>query len=470
MSFRARATFTIAVLTAIALGGAFVAVAVAFNGLQRRQLDASLRAVAEEEAAEAASHGFSFSEGPGPAGNDVGPLTKYGVIYGEHGNVLSGTPPFDTAPPSLLDIKHPLGEAFDLRFERQHLRGVLVGIPGHPKKRVFLATSRDDLDGDEAFLLRAMVGASFVAVVWAAAVAYWMGGRLTRDHQAIATVARSVARGDLTARAEVLSGDPEVSQLGRDINDMVQQLAELLGSHERFIAHAAHELRSPITAIYGELQQALRRERTADAYRSAIENALTTTRRLKFLADDLLKVARTKAERTSSAVPISLASVLEEATSDVAELARGHGVVLPGNSSAPWCILDFNGDTRRLFRNLLENAVQNSPRGGTVAFAIALDGERVTVTVSDQGNGVDPSEREAIFDPFFRGKAVRWGEGSGLGLGIAREIARAHGGDITLAPVAPGERGARFVVHLPRLPVDQTTPSSNRLSESARSA
>ncbi|HEX7670337.1 MAG TPA: HAMP domain-containing sensor histidine kinase [Polyangiaceae bacterium] len=465
MSFRARATLTIAGLTALALGGAFVAVTVAFNGLQRRQLDASLHAVAREEAAEAASHGFSFSEGPGPAGNDVGPLTKYGVIYGEHGNVLSGTPPFDTAPPALLDIKHPLGEAFDLRFKREHLRGILVGIPGHPAKRVFLATSRDDLDGDEAFLLRAMLGAWFVAVMWAAAVAYWMGGRLTRDHQAIATVARSVARGDLSARAEVRSGDPEVSQLGRDINDMVEQLAELLGSHERFIAHAAHELRSPITAIYGELQQALRKERTAEGYRTAIETALATTRRLKLLADDLLKVARTKAERGSNAFPIRLESALEDAMSDVAELARGSAVKFSGTWSVAWCIPDSNGDTRRLFRNLLENAVQNSPPGGTVSATVELEREAVRVVVSDEGEGVDASEREAIFEPFFRGRTVRKREGSGLGLGIAREIARAHGGDVTIAPSAPGERGARFLVHLPLLPLgdEGRSPHAGRL-------
>jgi two-component system OmpR family sensor kinase len=452
MSFRTKASLTVAVLTALALGGAFVAVAAAFNGLQRRQLDASLRAIAEAEAAEAPAHGFSFAEGPGPAGNDVGPLTTYGVIYGDGGVVLSGTPPFDVAPPALAEIVHPLGEAFDLRFKRQHLRGILVAIPDHPANRVFLATSSEDLDGDEAYLLRAMLAASLVAVLWAAAVAYWMGGRLTRDHRAIAGVARSVARGDLTARVVVRSGDPEVAQLGRDVNEMVERLAELLGSQQRFIAHAAHELRSPLTAIYGELQQSIRKERDAEGYKKAIEMALITTRRLKHLADDLLTLARTKAEQVSKAAPIEAEEALAEAREDVAELARERGVAFSSEWHAACSIADCNGDARRLFRNLLENAVRHSPEGGTVKIEGAIESATIRVAVSDSGEGVDPSERDAVFEPFFRGKTARLSEGSGLGLGIAREIARAHGGEVTLEEPPPGMRGARFVARLPVLP------------------
>jgi two-component system heavy metal sensor histidine kinase CusS len=460
MSFRFRTALTIAVLTAAALGAAFAAVSAAFNGLQRRQLDASLLEVAEQEALEAPTHGFRFSDRPGPAANDVGPLTKYGVIYDEHGSVLSATPPFDLAPPALRRLEHPLRAAFDWWFEGNDLRGVVVAIPGNPGKSLFLATSREDLDGDEAFLFHAMLVAFLVAVAWVSAVAYWMSGRLTRDHRAIAAVAQAVAAGNLDVRVRVESRDPEMERLGHDIDEMVVQLGELLLSHQRFIAHAAHELRSPLTALYGELQQALRKERDADGYRSAIVAALTATRRLKLLAEDLLTLARTRAERSDDEARIPLQSALDDASLTVEALAKEHEVVIKLGGDGCW-VTDRNGDTSRLFRNLLENAIRYSPRGGAVRVDVSPGERFVAIAISDQGPGIDEAERGAVFEPFFRSRGPRRSDGAGLGLGIAREIARAHGGELELARTAAG---ARFVVSLPALTAPSTQQSARALA------
>jgi two-component system heavy metal sensor histidine kinase CusS len=447
MSFRLRTALTIAFLTAAALGAAFAAVSAAFNGLQRQQLDASLREVAEQEALEAPSHHFNFSDRPGPAANDVGPLTKYGVIYDEKRQVLAATPPFDRAPPELGSLEHELGTAFDLRFQGAHLRGILVAIPGNHDKTLFLATSREDLDGDEAFLFHAMLVAFLVALLWVAAVAYWMSGRLTRDHRAVAAVAREVAAGNLGVRVHLESRDPEMEQLGHDIDEMVIQLGELLSSHQRFIAHAAHELRSPLTALYGELQQALRKERDAEGYRSAIGVALGATRRLKLLAEDLLTLARTRAERSAEERRIPLQAALDDASLSVEAFARERGIVLKLHGEGTW-VSDRNGDMARLFRNLLENAIRFSPPSGVVRMEVTTAGVSVQISVCDEGPGVSAAERDAIFEPFFRSPGSTRTEGAGLGLGIAREIARAHGGEIELAETG---LGARFVVSLPAL-------------------
>jgi len=377
----------------------------------------------------------------------VGPLTKYGVIYDEQGRVLSATTPFDRAPPPLESMAHRRGSAFDLWFQREHLRGILVDVPANPGKTLFLATSREDLDGDEAFLFNAMLVAFLVALGWVAAVAYWMSGRLTRDHRAIAAVAREVAAGNLGARVHVESGDPEMAQLGHDIDDMVIQLGELLASHQRFIAHAAHELRSPLTALYGELQQALRKERDAEGYRAAIGVALAATRRLKVLAEDLLTLARTRSERADDETPILVQSALHDASAFVEAFAKERGVVLELHGEGTR-VNDRNGDTARLFRNLLENAIRYSPPGGVVRVDIGTVGASVEVAVSDQGPGIDESDRDAIFEPFFRSPGSGRSEGAGLGLGIAREIARAHGGELVLTPT---DSGTRFLVSLPSL-------------------
>lgn len=445
MTFRAKTVLTIVVLTALALGGAFAAVSAAFNRLQRTQLDASLVAVAIQEAREAPQHHFSFSDRPGPAANDVGPLTKYGVIYDQRGEVLSATPPFDRRAPALGSLKHAKGQAFDLWFEQSHLRGVLVLVPDDPGKVLFLATSRDDLDGDEAFLHRAMLVAFLVALLWVGAIAYWMGGRLTVAHREIAGVVRRVTLGDLTARVSTVAGDPELQRLGREINEMVARLGQLLKSQERFIAHAAHELRTPLAALYGELQQARRRPRDAPYYEQAIDAALDVARQLTTLAEDLLTLARTRSLAQSESDHIPIASSLASALALVQPLARERGVTVDPRGDLALAVPDRNGDTARLLRNVLENAVRYAPPGSDVQVVVERTEQGTQVRISDQGPGVAAAERETIFEPFFRGRTSAGSNGVGLGLGIAREIARAHGGDLVLAPASANE-GASFVI------------------------
>jgi len=450
MTFRSKTVMTIVLLTAIALGGAFAAVSGAFNRLQRTQLDTSLSSIALQEAREAPEHRFSFSERAGPAANDVGPLTKYGIIFDENGRVLSATPPFDARPFSLHSLRHPLDQAFDLRFGEGHYRGVLVRIPNHPGKVLFLATSRDDLDGDEVFLYRAMLVAFMVAVGWVGLVAYWMGGRLTVAHREIARVVGRVTAGDLTARVNVPPSDPEVDRLGREINEMIGRLDDLLKSQQRFIAHAAHELRTPLAALSGELQQARRKQRDAASYESTIDTALAATRDLTALAEDLLTLARVRAAERDATAPIPLHVALTRASQLVASLGQERQVsISTRGDGAVRFVPDCRGDTVRLFRNVLENAIRHSPTGRQVTVETTLVGENVQIRVVDEGAGVAAAEREVIFEPFFRSRRhTESSDGSGLGLGIAREIARGHGGDLTLE--APGSSsGTCFLVRLP---------------------
>jgi two-component system heavy metal sensor histidine kinase CusS len=426
-------------------------VSAAFNHLQRTQLDSSLLAVAVQEAREAPEHRFSFSNGPGPAANDVGPLTKYGIIFDQNGRVLSATNPFDQHPPSLHSLKHADGQAFDLWFEHSHLRGVFVPIPHEPGKVLFLATSRDDLDGDEAFLHRAMLVAFLVALIWVGAIAYWMGGRLTVAHREIAGVVRRVTAGDLSARVANHDGDPELVRLGREINEMVARLDQLLKSQERFIANAAHELRTPLATLYGELQQARRRPRDAAYYERRIDAALDSARDLTVLAEDLLTLVRTRALAGDECRGISLADGLTDALALVEPLARARNVLVRKEGDWTAAVPDRKGDTARLLRNVLENAIRHAPTGSEVELVATAHERGVEVSVSDRGPGVAEGEREAIFEPFFRGARAALSGGSGLGLGIAREIARAHGGDVTLRRQPSGD-GACFVIRFAEPP------------------
>jgi two-component system heavy metal sensor histidine kinase CusS len=226
---------------------------------------------------------------------------------------------------------------------------------------------------------------------------------------------------------------------------MIEQLSALVASQQKFVSYAAHELRSPLTAAYGELSNALRKERSAADYKEAIVCALEATQNMRVLAEDLLVLARSGAPPTSAArSSASLASVTRGAIAQLAGTfeARGVRVELEGDA----CIDTWNErDLHRLVVNLLDNAVKHSPRGGVVRVSAESNGA-AKLSVQDQGPGVPTDDAPRIFEPFFRGSREAAEEGSGLGLAIVRAIARAHNGEISLDPSAELGCGARFTV------------------------
>lgn len=468
MRLRLRLALTIAITTAITLGVAFAAVFWTYTGVLQRRLDETLLDVARSEAAEAPANGFRFSTRPGPAASDVGPLDTYGVIYDEGGNVLASTEPFATNPPPRTEVERTPGAPFDFHYARMNLRAVVVTVPASPGRLVLLAMPRDEIDGDVRSLVRGMLLALAVALPWASFVAYWIGGRLTRDHAAIADVARAVARGDLSVRVASRSPDPEIAQLARDIDEMVERLSESMTSQERFVANAAHELRAPLTALYGELQQALRRDRSAPEYRTAIAQALEEAKRLRAVADDLLVIAGARHDAAFTPEPRPLLGALSEARTLVDRPAADRGVSFDISGSTSVVVEDRNGDLTRLFRNLFENGVRHSPDGAVIQVRVHA-GARVRVTVRDGGDGIPDADRPYVFEPFFRGAQGKRDRGTGLGLAIAREIARARGGDIVLEQRS-GRSGAAFVVDLPRAEGNSTELTASVSPSSARGA
>jgi signal transduction histidine kinase len=325
------------------------------------------------------------------------------------------------------------------------VRAVLVPIPGRPGERLLFGVSRDPLDSDAALLARVMSITFAGVVVWIVLMTWWVTTRMTREHEAIAAVTRRVAAGDLSARVGGGVPHEDIARLGRDVDSMIEQLSALVVSQQKFVSYAAHELRSPLTAAYGELSNALRKERSAAEYKEAIECALDATQHMKTLAEDLLVLAR------GSAPPIagtrSSASLSSVTLAAIAQLtrtleSRGVRVELEGDAHVnTW----NERDLHRLVLNLLDNAVKHSPRGEVVRVSIATPGA-VELSVQDHGPGVPADDAQRIFEPFFRGAREASEEGSGLGLAIVRAIARAHDGDVDLDASAELGRGARFTV------------------------
>lgn len=447
MSFRARLLVLLVALTVFALGIAFGSVALWQQSARLASFDANLLEVAHAEAEHASRRSGKehvFRDYPGP--NDMSELNLYGVIYADSGEVLTATEKLAGKAPPLAAIRGHLEAPYDWRVDGIDLRVALVPVPGRHEV-MLLGTSTSDLEDEGKKLLRVMGIACAVAVLWAGALAYWLVRRMTAEHARIASVARQVSAGDLTARVALKTRDEELAQLGRDVDEMIERLGLLVTSQQRFIAHAAHELRTPLTTAYGQLQHALRRDRSAAEYKEAIEEALHATRRLKALAEDLLTLARLGGGGEDAPAPFGLRAVVDDAVRSAAELSdeRDVTVAVEGDDVE---LVGRARDAERMVRNLVENAVSHSPRGARVRVSLESDAGRVRLTVSDEGPGVSPEDAPRIFEPFYRGAASRAQarSGSGLGLGIARDIARAHGGDLVLDQgTAPG---ARFVATL----------------------
>lgn len=448
MRFRSRLVLAVIGVTVLTLGGAFFAVLRLMNAENQRQVDVALIAEAHEEAKAAAEIGgarLQLSDGRGPHDNQIRPLW-YAAIFATDGQLLASSETFRGKQPPLDALKHPTDECFDLWFRREHLRVVLTPVPDSPGNLLMVAAPRFDEDRDAAFLRRAMLIVFAVAVGWAALVATWVVRRLTRGHAAVTSVARQVADGNLSARVLPDTSDPEMAQLGQDVNQMIERLASLLRAQEEFITHGAHELRSPLTTLSGELALALRRSRDVEAYRAAIESALESAQRLKGLAETLLTMARIDGAAEEPLEMVWLHEVVERASRAVSGEAARHDVTVDVEGE-PVAVSGHPQDLERLFCNLLENAIRYSPQGGRVRVRVVKDGERVTAHVSDQGPGVPDEDRERIFQPFYRGQASYGTSGYGLGLAIAAKVARAHRGRLSLQPSV---EGAHFVVELPR--------------------
>jgi two-component system heavy metal sensor histidine kinase CusS len=464
MSFRTRMVVAVTVITLVTLGVAFAVISVVVTRSQEHHLDAALQRAAYEEAKTIAgldATALAIRRHPALVVNDAGPLAPYSAIYDRAGTVKVATSGFAAAPPELGALRPPSDRCFDFRLANEHMRGVLTDVPGTAGLKLLFAVSRADLDGDATFLQRAMELVFAVAVAWTVGVATWIVRRLTRNQRRIAEVVRRVAAGDLSARVGVArAAAPAASQaaagdevrLGADVDNMIDRLAGLLNAQRVFIAHAAHELRSPLTALYGELALALRRSRDAGEYRAAIGEALDSTRQLKGLAEDLLAVARLGTAPPPPAEAIDVRQTVEEAKRIVLQADGPTGIHIEVSGRAR-PVRAGGRDLVRLFRNLIENAVRHSPPGGAIFMSIADDDAgRVSVAIVDQGPGIPEAERGRIFEAFYQGTSVPTASGAevGLGLTIARGIARAYGGDVALAPEQSG--GACFRVTLPAAP------------------
>ncbi len=263
------------------------------------------------------------------------------------------------------------------------------------------------------------------AVVLSLASVQLLARGMVSPLRAMARAAEAMARGEHGQRVPVASRD-EVGQLAESFNRMAAEIEQLDRVRRDFAADAAHELRTPISALRASLENAVDGVEEADP-----RALLAQVERLGRLTDQLLDLSRLEAGAAGLAPrPFAVADLLSEVDAPPGLRARGDPDRL-----------------RQVVANLVDNAHRHAPGTPVVVRARPAGGGGVRLEVEDRGPGLEPGEAERIFDRFARADRARSTTGAGLGLAIARSIVELHGGAIFAEPAVP--RGCRMVVELP---------------------
>lgn len=300
-----------------------------------------------------------------------------------------------------------------------------------------------------AAVRRSVLGIGLIGLVVLAlglAAGAFIAAQIARPLGRLERVAQRVAGGDLDARATV-EGSREQRSLAESFNEMTDRVARLLDGQRAFVADASHQLRTPLTGLRLRLEEA-RANGVSDAAAAEIDAGTGEVDRLARIVDELLVLSRA-GEREQPGEAVDLRDVAGSALERWQASAAEHGIVLdladqPDGDNPAWCA---RGDVDVALDALVENALRYSPTDTVVTIA----GAPGRIEVRDQGPGIAAEERDAIFERFHRGTAGRLGpSGTGLGLNIAREIAREWGGEVTLENRGGDSGGAVAALTLPQ--------------------
>ncbi|MCL6596869.1 MAG: HAMP domain-containing histidine kinase [Firmicutes bacterium] len=346
---------------------------------------------------------------------------------------------------------------------RPSARGLLLSLgrwraeaPGPGGYRVVVDwPMQADLSLLRQLVLVLLLGVAATAVA-GAVVSRWAVHRVLDPVDRMTAAAAAAVRTGAPFSLPSLPDEPdEFTRLADLLRRLVSSLEERSRRERRFLAEAAHELRTPLAVLSGNLDLLTGWGGDDSEVRAeSIEVMQRTVGRMRRLVDDLLTLERAGAS-LAPASPVDLSALASELAEDATALAPGLAVEAAADAGAGVVAAGDPEAVRRIAWTLLENALAYTPDGGRVRLAAGHDREGVWLAVEDTGPGIPEGERERVFERFYRGSAARAtgprtgiGGGLGMGLAIARALATAMGGTVRLGE-APGG-GTRAELHLPR--------------------
>lgn len=297
------------------------------------------------------------------------------------------------------------------------------------------------------FLLSLGSGATLV-VAWIGSV--WLAKKVLAPIETLCGRAETMSEADLGKRLAVDSPYQEFRRLTQAVNSVLDQFQRNSEVQRNFCEIAAHEMKTPLTVLQGNLEVALMKARTTAEYRDALINNLEQVGRLIALTRPLLTLAKfTSSKPPIHLAPLALEPLIQEIVDELTLLADDYRITLMFESQPVLSILGDAQWLKQALINLLDNALRYTPPGGFVTVRLHNAGEWVDVAVEDTGHGIESENIPHLFERFYRTDWARAKDsaGTGLGLPIVKEIAEAHGGTISVASQI--HKGSIFTLRLP---------------------
>ncbi|MFD5257526.1 ATP-binding protein [Streptomyces bobili] len=307
---------------------------------------------------------------------------------------------------------------------------------GRPVGAVRIVYSTDNLTHRLWTIWGFRAGLAVAVLAVAALIGAVVARRLTAPLRQLNDMASKLSDGDLTARAPV-TGPQETQTLARTLNQAGERLDTLVASQRIFVADASHQLRTPLTALRLSLDNIA--DGVDDEFvREDVEQATAEVVRMSRLVNGLLVLARAEA-KVAAAEPLPLRDIVTERLSVWRPAAdeRGVTIALRGSADDRPLVLATTGHLDQVLDNVLSNALEVSPDGGTITVRTEARGSTVLLEVLDEGPGMSDAEKSRAFDRFWRGQGLTGRSGSGLGLAVVKQLLTDDGGTVALAD-APG--------------------------------
>ena len=341
------------------------------------------------------------------------------------------------------------------------VRHLFIPIPRQGQVRYVLQAEaslllyRETLKG--LVILLTLGSGTILLVAWIGSG--WLAKKVLTPIEVLSTGAETMSEADLGKRLTLDSPYQEFRRLTQAFNSVMDRFQRSGESQRRFCDIAAHEMKTPLTILQGNLEVALLKARTSEEYREALINNLEQVGRLIALTRSLLTLAKfTSGKPPVHLVPLALEPMIQDLVDELTLLADDRRITLSFESQSVPPVLGDAQWLKQALINLLDNALHYTPSGGAVTVRLQAVGEGVAVAVEDTGHGIEPEHLPHLFERFYRTDWARAKDsgGTGLGLPIVKEIAEAHGG--TISVTSQVDKGSVFTLRLPALS-RQTIPA-----------
>ncbi len=369
------------------------------------------------------------------------------LVLASDGSIILGTtqdvPTW--VPPALRDAR--IGQTLTVHSAGHELHALVERRRKHEMtNRIVVWQSMQIVHDVERPVIAGLAALGLVVSLGGYAIGALIARRGLLPLTKIAAIVADIAEHDLDARVGPQPHADELGRLATTFDRMLDRLQAAFERQRRFTADASHDLRAPLATLRAEVDLALRRDRSAGDYRTALSAVAEDADELDRLIDTLLTAARSD-DGALVMRPLDPVDVARDSIEAIATFARAKNVSFE-TSFANGC--EVEGDAELLQRAVLatlHNAVKYTPDGSVIHVAVGREGDRVTLYVRDEGPGFSEQALEHALDRFWRDDAARGRSGSGLGLAIASEIVRRSGGMIRIENWAP--RGAQVSMAFP---------------------